>query len=243
MIIIRKAIISLGACCILILGEAAVSAQNLPSGWTLQNGENSTAIYRYSGGEALILVLEENFAAADIDKVFKMAAQGATSLKGCSSLPTSKVNAFAGQLGRVIESKEVIDGVAKNCALIILSITPNTMRYALAIEDYSAAAGATKLAFELLQIGFDQANFQQPATMQNKAEQKDFDAGVVADQAGRFEEARTLFAKACDGGDAAGCSNLGAMLEQGKGGAADFEKARVYFAKACELGLKPACRL
>ena len=47
--------------------------------------------------------------------------------------------------------------------------------------------------------------------------------------------------QACDGGDAAGCINLGRMYEEGHGVAQDQAKAVTLYRKACEMGLERAC--
>jgi hypothetical protein len=52
------------------------------------------------------------------------------------------------------------------------------------------------------------------------------------------------FAKlACDGGQAVACLQLGANLQEGKGGAPSPADAKRAFARACKLGLNMACPL
>ena len=43
----------------------------------------------------------------------------------------------------------------------------------------------------------------------------DFDDAVKAYKAGDYQKAAKLYQKACDGGNARGCSNLGFLYEKG----------------------------
>jgi TPR repeat protein len=56
-----------------------------------------------------------------------------------------------------------------------------------------------------------------------------------------------LFQKACDGGEAAGCSWIGEMYESGEEIKQDFQKALEWYGKACDLrdadGYKKYARL
>jgi len=54
-------------------------------------------------------------------------------------------------------------------------------------------------------------------------------------------QARTLYQKACDGGDVDGCNWLGVLYEKGRGGARDQEQARALYKKACDGGVGQAC--
>ena len=53
--------------------------------------------------------------------------------------------------------------------------------------------------------------------------------------------AAVLYHAACEGGDGAGCTNLGEMYATGKGVEKDNEKARLYFQKGCETGSSWGC--
>jgi uncharacterized protein len=79
------------------------------------------------------------------------------------------------------------------------------------------------------------------ASAQDKAALSDYDKGVTAFDNGQFEEARVLYTKACDGGIAEGCYNLGVMHAKGRGGAVDDAQARVLYAKACNGGIAAGC--
>ena len=54
--------------------------------------------------------------------------------------------------------------------------------------------------------------------------------------------AATHFSKACDGGIALACSNIGYMYKIGDGVTRDATKALEYLKKACSLGMAQACR-
>ncbi|MBI1338789.1 sel1 repeat family protein, partial [bacterium] len=56
-----------------------------------------------------------------------------------------------------------------------------------------------------------------------------------------FSRARALYQKACDGGQAAGCTNLGWLYGNGRGVAQDFGRARELFQKACDGGEAQGC--
>jgi TPR repeat protein len=51
----------------------------------------------------------------------------------------------------------------------------------------------------------------------------------------------SLYRKACDGNDATGCTNLGAMYEDGLGITADLKQAHHYYAVGCNLGSSRGC--
>ena len=55
------------------------------------------------------------------------------------------------------------------------------------------------------------------------------------------QKAAKLFQKACDGGDARGCSFLGFLYERGLGVKKDYQKASELFQKACDDGLAVGC--
>jgi TPR repeat protein len=54
--------------------------------------------------------------------------------------------------------------------------------------------------------------------------------------------AAPLFERACNGGHAASCSNLGLMHRRGDGVERDEAKAIAKLKRACELGMADACR-
>ena len=53
--------------------------------------------------------------------------------------------------------------------------------------------------------------------------------------------AASLFKQACDGGELAGCSNLGFTYFEGRGVAKDNVRAAAFFKKACDGGELAAC--
>jgi len=57
-----------------------------------------------------------------------------------------------------------------------------------------------------------------------------------------LSKARGFFAKACHGGDAKGCSNLGFMYVNGQGVKQDYSKAKELFSKACDEGDADGCK-
>ena len=65
--------------------------------------------------------------------------------------------------------------------------------------------------------------------------------GLALDNQKRYEEAMPLYQKACDGGEMAGCANLGVLYESGNGVPQDFERARVLYQKACDGGEMAGC--
>lgn len=69
----------------------------------------------------------------------------------------------------------------------------------------------------------------------------DTDEGVKALQNGDFSKAAILFQKACDGGEALGCYNLGLMYANGQGVRQDYFKATELYKKACDLKLELGC--
>jgi len=63
----------------------------------------------------------------------------------------------------------------------------------------------------------------------------------AAARAGNYQKAASLFKKACDGGDALGCSNLGVMYETGLGVNQSYTKAASLYKKACNAGDALGC--
>jgi uncharacterized protein len=54
--------------------------------------------------------------------------------------------------------------------------------------------------------------------------------------------AASMFGKACTGGVAGACSDLGYMYKVGDGIDRDQNRALTYLKKACDLGMAQACR-
>lgn len=67
------------------------------------------------------------------------------------------------------------------------------------------------------------------------------DQGVKAYNSGIYAKAKKDFQKACDGGDADGCNNLGFLYENGKGVNRDYSKAKEFYGKACDGGYTMGC--
>ena len=65
--------------------------------------------------------------------------------------------------------------------------------------------------------------------------------GKEAYNKGDYQKAAQLYQKACDSGDAGGCSNLGILYANGQGVKQDFPTAKQYFGRACDLGLQLGC--
>ena len=65
--------------------------------------------------------------------------------------------------------------------------------------------------------------------------------GFLCDQAGRASEAVRYFRQVCDGGVAAGCSNLAEFYYDGRGVAQDRQQAGRLFVSACEAGVSSGC--
>jgi hypothetical protein len=61
--------------------------------------------------------------------------------------------------------------------------------------------------------------------------------GVVQD----YGQALPLYRKACDGGNAQGCNNLGNFYETGRGIAQDHGQAASLYRKACDGGNPDGC--
>jgi TPR repeat protein len=55
--------------------------------------------------------------------------------------------------------------------------------------------------------------------------------------------AAALWEKACTGGHAEACFNLGVLYKQGLGVAKDESRAAIRFDKACQAGISEACAL
>jgi uncharacterized protein len=59
---------------------------------------------------------------------------------------------------------------------------------------------------------------------------------------GNFPEALNSYQASCDGGEAAGCTNLGEMYRNGRGVTKDENRAVQYFQKGCDGGDAIGCR-
>ena len=58
---------------------------------------------------------------------------------------------------------------------------------------------------------------------------------------GNFVQAAKFFKKACDGGNAKGCYNLGFLYKNGQGVRQSYANAKEYYGKACDMGLEQGC--
>ena len=67
------------------------------------------------------------------------------------------------------------------------------------------------------------------------------ESGKEAYNKGDYQKAVELYQKACDGGAALGCYNLGFLYENGQGVGQNFSTAKQYYGKACDLGLQFGC--
>jgi TPR repeat protein len=56
-----------------------------------------------------------------------------------------------------------------------------------------------------------------------------------------YLESATLYSKACDNGDAGGCSNLGNLYLNGWGVGKDAGKAKEFLNKGCSMGNQFGC--
>ena len=65
--------------------------------------------------------------------------------------------------------------------------------------------------------------------------------GNEAYEKGDYQKAAQLYQKACDGGIAEGCYNLGVLYADGQGVRQNFSTAKQYYGKACDLGLQLGC--
>ena len=67
------------------------------------------------------------------------------------------------------------------------------------------------------------------------------ESGKEAYSKGDYQKAAQLYQKACDTGEAGGCSNLGVLYADGQGVKQNFPTAKQYYGKACDLGLQLGC--
>jgi len=69
----------------------------------------------------------------------------------------------------------------------------------------------------------------------------DFEDAEKAYNNGDYKKAASLYQKACNGGNAVGCSNLGNMYHDGEGVRQDYKKAASLYQKACDGGDATGC--
>ena len=65
--------------------------------------------------------------------------------------------------------------------------------------------------------------------------------GSEAYDKGDYQKATKLWQKACDSGEAVGCSNLGFLYENGQGVKQNYQKAAQLYQKACDGGNAVGC--
>ena len=65
--------------------------------------------------------------------------------------------------------------------------------------------------------------------------------GNVSAKNAKDKKRAAEFRKACDGGHAQGCSNLGVAYHKGEGVAKNAKRAATLFRKACRGGVTRAC--
>ena len=70
----------------------------------------------------------------------------------------------------------------------------------------------------------------------------DLEEGSKAYEKQDYTQALPLFEKACSGGSAKGCSNLGFMHYKGEGVKQDSAKALGLFDKACQMKHESGCK-
>jgi tetratricopeptide (TPR) repeat protein len=80
-----------------------------------------------------------------------------------------------------------------------------------------------------------------PATTASAAGNAAYDQGKTAYDHKQYTQARTLFAKACDGGEMRACNYLGFLYAQGLGGPQSAQSARDVYQKACDQGTLSSC--
>jgi len=100
----------------------------------------------------------------------------------------------------------------------------------------SSGSGAARDPTRAIAL-FEQACTAEPVTCYDLAHAYDKGIGVKADA----PRARTLYAKACDGGEPVACYALALMIAGGRGGPQDDAAAHAWLAKACAGGLARAC--
>ena len=66
-------------------------------------------------------------------------------------------------------------------------------------------------------------------------------AGLDAQHRGDYAAAATLYQQACTDGDTRGCTGLGILFEEGRGGTKDETRAAELFQQACTGGDEAGC--
>jgi len=69
----------------------------------------------------------------------------------------------------------------------------------------------------------------------------DVDVAAEAYESGDFQKAFKYYKKACEGGNALGCSNVGLLYVKAEGVKQDYVEAKKYYGKACDGGHATAC--
>lgn len=72
---------------------------------------------------------------------------------------------------------------------------------------------------------------------------KSFNEGNALYGQQRYDEAKPLLEKACDGGEMPACTGLAVLYQNGQGVAQDFDQARRLYQKACDGGLQSSCAI
>ena len=67
------------------------------------------------------------------------------------------------------------------------------------------------------------------------------ESGKEAYSKGDYQKAAQLYQKACDTGEAGGCSNLGVLYADGQGVKQDYQEAAQLYQKACDEGWAGGC--
>jgi TPR repeat protein len=68
-----------------------------------------------------------------------------------------------------------------------------------------------------------------------------YDQGKSSYDHKQYAQARTLFGRACDGGEMRACNYLGYLYAQGLGGPQSVQTAREVYQKACDKGTLSSC--
>ena len=67
------------------------------------------------------------------------------------------------------------------------------------------------------------------------------ESGNEAYDKGDYQKAAQLYQKACDSGEAFGCTSLGFLYENGQGVRQNYQKAAELYQKACDSGNAGGC--
>ncbi len=71
--------------------------------------------------------------------------------------------------------------------------------------------------------------------------QESYRKGYAAAEAGRYAEARLHYSEACNGGEPKGCTDLGALYDNGQGVPQDYAEARRLYKQGCDGGQPRGC--